>query len=43
MVRRRDAQGTTREIAVDLDAVLRGGAADAPLLPDDQVLVGGRR
>jgi protein involved in polysaccharide export with SLBB domain len=43
VVRRRDALGTMREIAVDLDAVRRGAVADTQLLPGDQVLIGSRR
>jgi protein involved in polysaccharide export with SLBB domain len=43
VVRRREAGGAVREIAVDLDAVRRGRAADLELSADDEVLVGGRR
>lgn len=40
VVRRRTAEGPAHEIVVDLDAIAHGEAADPPLLPDDEVLVG---
>lgn len=42
-VRRRDADGVPRVIEADLQAIRDGRAQDLPLLPDDEVAVGGRR
>ncbi len=42
-VRRRDAAGASRLIEADLDAIRDGRAGDLPLLPGDEVVVGGRR
>jgi polysaccharide export outer membrane protein len=43
VVRRRDAAGVPREIVANLEEIVRGRAADVPLLGGDEVVVGRQR